>query len=137
MSGDRRVVVLVDHGSRRAEANAVAEEIASGLRARLGGARVEIAHLEVLPPSPGDVIDACAADAGEIVLLPLLLAPGRHGAADLERVAADAASRHPGLPVRCAAPIGAHPALLDALLDRLEGAIPGRLSGSGDPSRTA
>jgi sirohydrochlorin ferrochelatase len=124
-----RAVVLVDHGSRRREANAVAEALAEQLRARLGGARVVVAHLEIEEPDPASAVRRCVADgAREIVLLPLFLAPGRHGAGDLERIAGQAAASHPDVEVRCAEPIGAHPALVEALLDRL--------SGNGGPRRS-
>jgi sirohydrochlorin ferrochelatase len=121
-------IVLIDHGSREAAANAVVEEVAAALRERLPGSLVEVAHLELAAPDLGEAVARCAArGARELVVLPFFLAPGRHGASDIARLAAEAATRHPGVSVRVAPPLGAHPALVDALLDRL--------SGSGDPPR--
>jgi sirohydrochlorin ferrochelatase len=121
-------IVLIDHGSREAEANAVVEEVAAALRVRLPGRAVEVAHLELAPPGLGDALERCAArGAREVVVVPFFLAPGRHSARDIPRLAAEAAARHPEVSIRVAPPLGAHPALVDAVLDRL--------SGSGDPPR--
>jgi sirohydrochlorin ferrochelatase len=122
-------IVLVDHGSREAAANAVVEAIAAALRRRLPGRDVEVAHLELAAPDLGEAVARCAArGAREVVVLPFFLAPGRHSTGDIPRLAAAAAARHEGVSVRVAPPLGAHPALLDAVLDRL--------SESGDPLRT-
>ena len=122
-------IVLIDHGSREAAANAVVEAVAAALRERLPGRVVEVAHLELAPPDLGEAVARCAArGATEVVVLPFFLAPGRHSARDIPRLAAQAAERHPGTEVRVAPPLGAHPALVDAVLDRL--------SGSGDPPRS-
>lgn len=118
MSGP--AVVLVDHGSREAAANAVVEEVAAALRARLGGRIVEVAHLELAPPGLAEAIARCAQrGAREIVVQPFFLAPGRHSAQDVPRLAAEAAERHPGVSIRVAEPLGAHAALVDAVLDRI------------------
>jgi sirohydrochlorin ferrochelatase len=121
-------IVLIDHGSREPAANAVVEEIAAALRARLPGRAVEVAHLELAPPDLAEAVARCAAaGAREIVVQPFFLAPGRHSARDIPSLAAQAAERHPGVSVRVAEPLGAHPALVEAVLDRL--------SGSGDRPR--
>jgi sirohydrochlorin ferrochelatase len=121
-------IVLIDHGSREAAANAVVEEVAAALRARLPGRAVEVAHLELAPPGLAEALERCAArGAREVVVVPFFLAPGRHSAHDIPRLAAEAAARHPEVSIRVAAPLGAHPALVEAVLDRL--------SGSGDPPR--
>ena len=121
-------IVLIDHGSREAAANAVVEQVAAALRERLPGRAVEVAHLELAPPDLGEAVARCAArGAREVVVLPFFLAPGRHSARDIPRLAAEAAARHAGVSVRVAPPLGAHPALVDAVLERL--------SESGDPPR--
>lgn len=118
MSGP--AIVLVDHGSREATANAVVEDVAAALRARLGGRIVEVAHLELAAPGLAEAIARCArAGAREVVVQPFFLAPGRHSARDVPRLAAEAADRHPGVSIRVAEPLGAHPALVEAVLDRV------------------
>ena len=138
MSG-RRAIVLVDHGSRRPEAEAQLEELAARVAARLPDRVVRIAHLELVPPTLGDGIDACvAAGASEIVVHPFLLAPGRHALEDIPRLVAEAARRHPDVTVRVSEPLGLHEKLVDVVLERIEatrgGAAPRGASGHGSSS---
>jgi sirohydrochlorin ferrochelatase len=116
-----RTILLVDHGSRREEANAQIDAVAQALRRRAGGARVRIAHLELAEPSIGDAIDACAAEGvTEIVLVPWFLGPGRHTSRDIPEQAAAAARRHAGLRLRIADPLGLHEKLVDVVLERAD-----------------
>jgi sirohydrochlorin ferrochelatase len=118
-----RAVVLVDHGSRRAEANEQLEELAARLREREPGTRVATAHLEVLAPSIADAIAECAgAGAREIVVLPWFLAPGRHTAEDIPRQVEAARRAHPGVEIRVGDALGLHPKLVDVALERIAGA---------------
>lgn len=114
----RRAYLLIDHGSRREEANAQTERVAEALRRRVD-AVVRVAHLEVLPPDLAAGIDACAADgAEEVVVLPYFLAPGRHSARDIPEQVRAARARHPSLAIRIAEPLGLHEKLVDVLLER-------------------
>jgi sirohydrochlorin ferrochelatase len=115
-----RGILLVDHGSRAAEANALVEEIARLVRARLADRLVAVAHLDLAPPGVAEGVDGLvAAGAREIVVMPYFLAPGLHGVRDLPALARASADRHPGVRVRVAAPLGLHPGLVDAVLDRV------------------
>jgi sirohydrochlorin ferrochelatase len=116
----KRAILLVDHGSRRAEANAQLERIAERVRQRVPDRLVEVAHMELAEPTVGGAIDACAAEgADEIVVHPFFLGPGRHTTDDIPELVAEAAARHPDLRVRVSAPLGEHPALVDAILARV------------------
>ena len=118
-------ILLVDHGSRLGEANEQLEEVARRLRCREPQRIICTAHLELLAPSIGDGIDACVdAGAGEIVVHPYFLAPGRHSTADIPRLVADARERHPGITIVVSAPLGVHDKLLDIVLERVEAAPP-------------
>jgi sirohydrochlorin ferrochelatase len=124
-----RAVVLIDHGSRAPEANAVVERVAELLRERLPGTPVGVAHLELAEPAFAEVVARLVrAGARDVVVLPFFLAPGRHSTRDLPGLAAAAEARHDGVSVRVAEPLGAHPAVVDALLDRL--------SAGGGPPRS-
>ncbi len=117
----KRAIVLVDHGSRRAEANAVLDEIAVRLRRRRPDCLVEPAHMELASPTLGEAIDACvAAGASEIVVHPYFLVPGRHSTRDIPTLVREATRRHPGVAVRVSEPLGVHDALLDVVLERVE-----------------
>ena len=124
-----RAIVLIDHGSRLPEANEVVEQVAAALRARAPGTAVEVAHLELAPPDLAEAVARCVAGgATEIVVQPFFLAPGRHSARDIPALAAAAAERHVGVSIRVGEPLGAHPALVDAVLDRVS-------AGGGPPRR--
>ncbi|MDQ3033074.1 MAG: CbiX/SirB N-terminal domain-containing protein, partial [Myxococcota bacterium] len=101
-------ILLVDHGSRVAAANAQLAEIAARV-ARDAGPDVVVrhAHMELASPSIGDAVAALAAlGVSEIVLVPYFLAPGRHATIDIPRLAKEAAARHAGVEVRVAECLG-------------------------------
>lgn len=116
----RRALLLVDHGSRRAEANAVVEEIARAVRERSPGWTVEAAHMELAAPDVAEGVRLCAErGAEELVVVPYFLGPGRHASEDIPRLVREAAAGRSGLALRFAEPLGAHPRLVDAVLDRV------------------
>ncbi|HEY8431090.1 MAG TPA: CbiX/SirB N-terminal domain-containing protein [Sandaracinaceae bacterium] len=120
-----RALLLVDHGSRRADANAVLEELAELVRARTRDV-VRTAHLELAPPTIAEGFDACvAAGANEVVVVPVFLAPGRHASEDVPRLAREAAERL-GVAWRVADVLGADPLLAELVLARAHGAPPER-----------
>lgn len=115
-----RAVLLVDHGSRRAEANAQLDALVALVRAKLPRDFVTGAHLELAPPSVAAGLDACvAAGAHQIVVHPFFLVPGRHTTQDLPRLVADAARRHAGVSIRVGPPLGLHARVIDAVLARI------------------
>jgi len=112
-------IVLVDHGSRRDEANRTLEEVAALVRAAAPDRVVRAAHMELAAPSVAEAVDACVAEgAREVVVVPYFLAPGRHSTRDIPRLAREAAARHPGVAVRVAEPLGTHPKLAELVLER-------------------
>lgn len=119
----RRAIVLIDHGSRRPEANAMLETVAAALRRRVPERIVAIAHMELAPPSLADAVAACVeADAREIIVHPYFLAPGAHAMRDIPEQAAQIAARHPDVSIRVSAPLGVHEGLIDAILARVDSA---------------
>jgi sirohydrochlorin ferrochelatase len=115
-----RAILLVDHGSRVADANQALDDVAEQLRARLPDRLVRVAHLEIAPPSIGEGIDACVAEgATEIAVHPYFLSPGRHTSRDIPREVEAAAARHPGVRVRVTPALGPHPKLIDLILERV------------------
>lgn len=118
--GPNSAILLVDHGSRRKEANEQLEEIAKRVRERCPDRIVRTAHLEIALPSIAQgIADCVAAGATEIVVHPYLLAPGRHSQKDIPNQAEAAASAH-RVSVRVTAPLGVHDKLIDVVLERVD-----------------
>ena len=114
-------IVLVDHGSRRDEANRSLERVADWVREHAPERPVHVAHMELAPPSVADAVAACVADgAREIVVVPYFLAPGSHSTGDIPELVREAAVAHPGLSVRVTAPLGPDPALAGLVLQRAD-----------------
>jgi sirohydrochlorin ferrochelatase len=119
-----RAILLVDHGSQLAEANDLLDRIADAIRARLGNAIVEVAHMELAEPSLAVGMARCAArGAREVVICPYFLGPGRHTSRDIPQLVAQARDAHPALRVRIAAPLGFDERIVDVLLARADAAV--------------
>jgi sirohydrochlorin ferrochelatase len=118
-----RAILLVDHGSRRAEANALLETVAADVRRRLPDRVVRIAHMEIADPTVAQGIAACAeAGAREIVIHPFFLGPGNHTSNSIPQLVEAALEQHPDLRVTISDPLGPHPKLVDVILERIESA---------------
>jgi sirohydrochlorin ferrochelatase len=114
-------IVVVDHGSRREEANRQHESFVREWQGRGGYDIVEPAHMELAEPSIADAFDACvAAGATTVVVVPYFLWPGRHWDDDIPALAAEAAARHQGVTYLVAAPLGPHPLLATIVEQRIE-----------------
>jgi sirohydrochlorin ferrochelatase len=116
------VIVIVDHGSRRDEANAVVADVARLVQVRAGErATVRFAHMEISEPALGSVIDECvSAGARRVIVQPLFLAPGKHAARDIPELVADARRRHPGVQLELGRVIGADPLLAEIVWSRCD-----------------
>lgn len=115
-----RALILVDHGSKLPEANALLEQVAERLRKRGGFDLVRAGHMELAAPSLGEAFDACAADGATDVTIALyFLGPGRHSARDIPRLAEEAARRHPGIAWRLTEPLGLSDGVVEALEQRI------------------
>ena len=122
------VILLVDHGSRREEANAQLETLAVRVRAARPDLDIRCAHLEIAPPSVAETLDACAAEGvREVLIHPFFLAPGRHTSEDLPRLAREAGERNPGLHVRLGEVLGVDDIVTQAVLARINAGL-----GTGD-----
>ena len=115
-----RAILLIDNGSRRADANASLEEVAALLRGRVpAGVIVEHAHMELAEPTIAQAFARCvSAGATHVIAHPYMLAAGRHATEDIPRLVADAARAHPGVSHNTTAPLGLHPLLADIILAR-------------------
>jgi sirohydrochlorin ferrochelatase len=113
-------IVIVDHGSRREDANRRHVEFVAEWGRQRALANVEAAHMELAEPSITSAVDACVAKgATTVVIAPYFLWPGNHWDRDIPELAATACGRHPGLRHLVAAPLGPHPLLGDIVEERI------------------
>lgn len=118
-----KAILLVDHGSVKAEANELLGEIVRLVERIAPDYHVEAAHMELAPPDIADAVAACVkAGSTDITVMPYMLAPGRHSTDDIPRMALEAAERHEGVRVRVSEPLGADSRLAEVILARVEAA---------------
>jgi sirohydrochlorin ferrochelatase len=116
-----RAILLIDHGSVKAEANHMLECMGA-LVQQLAGAEVivRIAHMELAEPGVDEGFAACvAAGATEVVAFPYMLSPGKHSTGDIPRMVAAAAKDFPTLDVRVTNAFGVNERLAEAVLERV------------------
>ncbi len=114
-------IVIVDHGSRRQEANRRHEVFVQEWRRRGTYRIVEPAHMELAEPSIAAAFDACVtAGAAVVVIAPYFLWPGDHWDRDIRALALAASECHPGIRHLVAAPLGPHPLLGDIVEERID-----------------
>lgn len=103
-------LLLIAHGSRRAESNSEIVALTEKLRTLAGNdyAQVVCAFLELADPSIEASIDLLV-DAGEthIVCLPYFLAKGAHVASDIPEAIESARNKHPDVTFTVSGYLGA------------------------------
>lgn len=115
-------IIIVDHGSRRGESNAMLEEVARlfGERFRQMYEIVEPAHMELAEPSIASAYDRCVErGAQRIVVCPFFLGPGKHWTGDIPRLTAEAAAKHPSTAYHVTMPLGIDDLILELLAKRV------------------
>ena len=86
-------ILIVDHGSRRAESNRRHEEFVLEWQTRYRFPIVEPAHMELAEPSIRSGFEACVVDgATTLVIVPFFLWPGNHWDRDIPALAAEASA---------------------------------------------
>jgi sirohydrochlorin ferrochelatase len=117
---DNLGVIVVDHGSRRDESNAMLLDVVQSFIDATGMPIVEPAHMELAEPSISTAFDRCVSrGATTIVVFPYFLLPGRHWNDDIPRLAAAAAKNHPGVHYLVTAPFGLHPLMAEMMQQRI------------------
>ncbi len=113
-------LLLIAHGSRRAEANADLEYLADVLRQRERYDLVRIAFLELAEPDiPTGAIHCIEAGATQVIMVPYFLSPGVHVRTDLIEFRKTLSERYPAVDFRLAEPLGRHPLLIDIVEQRI------------------
>ena len=116
----KRALLIVDHGSRAADAHAHLSWVAEQVRLRRPGLPVYVAHMELSEPSIERAVAACAEDGvEELFVHPFFLVPGVHATDDVPRLVEAAARAHPRLRVRMTASLGSVAGVADLILATL------------------
>ncbi|MEO7366702.1 MAG: CbiX/SirB N-terminal domain-containing protein [Gemmatimonadaceae bacterium] len=115
-----KAILLVDHGSRKPEANDMLTCMANLVRAMAGSdVIVRLAHMELAEPSVEAGFKACVEAGGtEVIVFPYMLSPGRHSTSDIPRMVAEAAVSFPGVTFSVTPAFGVHEKLGEIILDR-------------------
>ncbi|MEQ8848500.1 CbiX/SirB N-terminal domain-containing protein [Botrimarina sp.] len=133
LSPDDTGVIVVDHGSRRAESNALLHDAADLFQRVSGMGIVEPAHMELAEPSIAQAFDRCVQrGASTVVVFPYFLSPGRHWSQDIPRLAAEAAAEHTGVRYQVTSPLGLHELLAEVMCERITHCLRRSLHG-GEP----
>jgi sirohydrochlorin ferrochelatase len=112
-------LLLVDHGSSVPEANAVIEVLKTMIQSLRPHLQVEIAHMEISPPSIADGFNACVKNgAKNVIVHPYMLSPGKHSTRDIPEAVRQVANNHPGVSFTVTEPLGPHQKLCEIVLER-------------------
>ena len=115
-------IIIVDHGSRRSESNAMLEEVTRLFSQRFAETYgiVEPAHMELAEPSIGTAYGRCVdRGATRVVVCPFFLGPGKHWTSDIPRITAEAAAAYPQTEYHVSMPLGIDDLILELLAKRV------------------
>ena len=116
----KTAILLMAHGSRIAEANDAAREVAAMVQQMTGYEIVEVSFREMHEPNIQAGVDACVAKGAQrILLIPYFLFMGAHVQHDLPEEIETAQQRHPGLQLAMAPHLGAHRKLAEIVMERI------------------
>ena len=115
-----KAILLVDHGSRKTEANDMLISMADLVQSMVGpDVIVRPAHMELAEPSIAAGFANCVeAGATEVIVFPYMLSPGKHSTSDIPRMVAEVAEAHPGLTYSVTEAFGIHEKLGEIILMR-------------------
>ena len=116
----KTAILLMAHGSRIAEANDAAREVAKMVQQMTGYEIVEVSFREMHEPNIQSGVDACVAKGAQrILLIPYFLFMGAHVQHDLPEEIAEAQKRYPGLEMAMGSHLGAHRKLAEIVTERI------------------
>ena len=116
---ERTALLLIAHGSRRAEANADLRHVAAAMLERGRYPIVEVSYLELAEPTIAEGGARCVAQgANRVILLPYFLSAGVHARDDMAEAREELAGRFPEVSFSLAEPLGRHTLLLDVVDER-------------------
>jgi len=115
-----KAILLIDHGSRRGEANDMVHCMAN-LVQNLAGPDVIVrpAHMEIAEPTISQGFARCIeAGATEVTAFPYMLSPGRHSIEHIPEMVAAAAKPYPTVAFHVTSSFRVHEKLAELILSR-------------------
>ena len=112
-------LLIIDHGSRKKEANHMLFEMVQVLRDMKPELLIYGAHMELAIPTIEDGIQWCIKKgAKHIIAHPYMLSPGRHAMEDIPRMVHEIMKKHPTITFVVTDPLGIDPYLAQLILKR-------------------
>lgn len=128
-------LVIAAHGTRDEAGERTAHDLTARVAAMLPQVDVSVGFVELNEPSvPQALVDALQRQGegpGHVVVVPLMLGTGTHVRKDIPGFIDEVREQFPGARVDYAAHLGPHPALFDAVAERMHDAL-----GEWDPTET-
>ncbi len=116
-------VILLAHGSRDAAANLEFEGLVEAYRSSHPQFEVRHAYIELAEPPLPPVLEAAAATAEQVLVLPLFLLRAGHVKNDVPLALAEARRRFPAVRFEAADSLGVHPLMAELAFERATSAI--------------
>lgn len=117
----RRGLLIVDHGTRSAEANEPLARLAREVARARPDWLVEHAHMELSEPDFATGIDRLVARGADEVLVHLhFLGVGYHVRETIPDLVRAARERHPHLPIETTSPLGEDARIAEIILSRMD-----------------
>ncbi len=115
-----KAILLVDHGSRKREANDMLTCMANLIQTMAGpDVVVRSSHMEIAEPTIEQGFASCVeAGATQVIVFPYMLSPGRHSTVDIPRMMAEVACNHEGVTFLVTPAFGVHEKLGKIILGR-------------------
>jgi sirohydrochlorin ferrochelatase len=115
-------ILIVDHGSRKSEANDMLISMANLIQAMAGpDVIVRHAHMELADPDIARGFANCVeGGASDVTVFPYMLSPGRHSTSDIPRMVAEVAHKYPNVTFRVTDAFGIDEKLAEIVLDRAD-----------------
>jgi sirohydrochlorin ferrochelatase len=115
-----KAILLIDHGSKREEANEMLACVRRMVQQQAGhDVLVGYAHMELAEPTIEQGIAECVKrGATEIIAFPYMLSPGKHSTRDIPRMVSEAAAKFPGITYFVTPAFGVHEKLGEVVLER-------------------
>ena len=117
----KTAVIIMGHGSRSGDADAMVRRVAAEVRQFGGYEIVEHAFLQYVQPGPHEALEKCIRQRAEkIVIVPFFMQPGAHVTKDIPAFVEKAKKQHPDLAITVTDFVGSHPLMTKIVLDLVE-----------------